>query len=145
YQAFGERLGHFELATDRTVVPLTLNAGPLLLDPYTVAVGNAAQTLHPVAGQGLNLGLRDAAQLAGLLRPWLQQPHLSPTPLLQDSAGRRRIDRRATGAATDFLPRAFTTGNAAVEHAAGLALLTLDLSAALRAPLSRQLLEGLRA
>jgi len=145
HEAFGERVGHFELASDRKLVPLTLSAGPQLLDPYTVAIGNAAQTLHPVAGQGLNLGLRDAAQLASVLRPWLQQPRLSPTPFLQDFAGRRRIDRWATGAVTDFLPRVFTTRQAAVEHAAGLALLTLDLFATLRAPLARQLLEGLRA
>lgn len=143
--AFGERAGHFQLASERTLVPLTLHAGLQLLDPYTVAIGNAAQTLHPVAGQGLNLGLRDAAQLASVLRPWLQQPQLNPTPFLREFAGRRRIDRWATGGVTDFLPRVFTTRQAPVEHAAGLALLTLDLFATLRAPLSRQLLEGLRA
>src|SRR5690606_8676591 len=62
-QTFGERLGRLGLAGPRHVFPLALNAGPLLLDPRTLAIGNAAQTLHPVAGQGLNLGLRDAAQL----------------------------------------------------------------------------------
>lgn len=143
-EAFGERVGHFQLTTARIVVPLSLSAGPLLIDPYTVAVGNAAQTLHPVAGQGLNLGLRDAAQLASVLRPWLQQADSNPAASLQDFARRRRLDRWVTGALTDFLPRGFTTRNPIVEHTAGIALLTLDLFASLRAPLARQLLQGLR-
>ncbi|MGB7481112.1 MAG: FAD-dependent monooxygenase, partial [Burkholderiaceae bacterium] len=66
--AFGTRLGHMTGIGRRNAYPLGLNAQPAVT-ARTVAIGNAAQTLHPVAGQGLNLGLRDAAVLARLLAP----------------------------------------------------------------------------
>src|SRR5690606_27662927 len=62
--AFGERLGQLELVSKRHIFPLAFHAGPSRLSERLLAVGNAAQTLHPVAGQGLNLGLRDVAQLS---------------------------------------------------------------------------------
>ena len=143
-QTFGGRLGSLGLAGPRHVFPLALNAGPLLLDPRTLAIGNAAQTLHPVAGQGLNLGLRDAAQLAQSLRGWLHRPTDDPSPLLRAFARQRRPDRWITSAVTDFLPRIFATRMPLVEHACGLSLLAMDASRALRTPLARHLLEGLR-
>ena len=121
-----------------------MHAGPSLINDRTVAIGNAAQTLHPVAGQGLNLGLRDAAQLGLALGPWLAQPDADPAPLLARFANMRRPDRWLTGGITDFLPRVFSTGNPLVEHAGGLALLALDLASPLRTPLARHLLQGLR-
>lgn len=141
---FGDRLGRLGLASERHVFPLVLNAGPLLLDPCTLAIGNAAQTLHPVAGQGLNLGLRDAAQLTQSLAGWLHHPADDPAPLLRRFARRRRPDRWLTSAITDFLPRVFTTRIPLVEHACGLSLLAMDASQTLRTPLARHLLEGLR-
>src|SRR5690606_4264221 len=144
-EAFGERLGGLRLEGPRHVFPLSLHAGPSLLGPRSIAIGNAAQTLHPVAGQGLNLGLRDAAQLALTLTPWLAQPANDPTALLADFARRRRPDRWLTAGVTDFLPRIFATGNPLVEHAGGLALLSLDLLPVLRLPLARHLLQGLRS
>jgi len=144
-EAFGERLGSFQCAGARHVFPLALHAGPSLLGPHAVAIGNAAQTLHPVAGQGLNLGLRDAAQLAQALRGWLPRPEQDPAPVLADFARRRRADRWLTSGLTDLMPRVFATRNPLVEHAGGLALLALDLSASLRAPLARHLLQGLRS
>jgi 2-octaprenyl-6-methoxyphenol hydroxylase len=121
-----------------------MHAGPSLVDSRTVAIGNAAQTLHPVAGQGLNLGLRDAAQLGQALAPWLADPLLDPETLLARYANTRRPDRWLTAGITDFLPRVFATGNPLIEHGGGLALLTLDLLPMLRNPLARQLLQGLR-
>src|SRR5690606_37752635 len=53
-QTFGDRLGKLSLVSARHVFPLALNAGPIMLDNRTLAIGNAAQTLPPVAGQGLN-------------------------------------------------------------------------------------------
>ena len=97
------------------------------------AIGNAAQTLHPVAGQGLNLGLRDAARLAQALGAWLPGPDASPAPALAEFAGARQFDRLITAGLTDLMPRVFATGLAPVEHACGLALLGLDLAAPLRA------------
>lgn len=143
-QAFGARLGNLDLISQRFEFPLALAAGPSLPAPYTVALGNAAQTLHPVAGQGLNLGLRDTAQLALSLRPWLANPDTDPTSALHHYAQQRKPDRWLTGTVTDFLPRVFATNNPLIQHACGLGLLGMDLLALARQPLARQLLQGLR-
>lgn len=143
-QTFGDRLGRLSLASERHVFPLALNAGPLLLDAFTLAIGNAAQTLHPVAGQGLNLGLRDAAQLTQTLGGWLHHPADDPAHLLSRFVRQRRPDRWFTSAITDLLPRIFTTGIPLIEHACGLGLMAMDASRTLRTPLARHLLEGLR-
>src|SRR5699024_11578688 len=78
---FGPWLGRLELASERFVFPLSLHAGAHAVANRIVAIGNAAQTMHPVAGQGLNLGLRDVAQLAHSLRPWLAQAAEGPSPM----------------------------------------------------------------
>lgn len=144
YGMFGSRLGQFQPMGERHVFPLSMHAGPSLLNARCVAIGNAAQTLHPVAGQGLNLGLRDVAQLAHVLAPWLARPEADPAELLAQFARQRRPDRWLTAGITDFLPRVFATGNPLVDHAGGLALLALDMLPALRDPLARHLLQGLR-
>src|SRR5439155_22228902 len=82
---------------------LGLNAETALVRGRTVRIGNAAQTLHPVAGQGLNLGLRDAFALVDALR----------APIGIDAALRRvewsrAPDRWVMIATTDFLARSFT-------------------------------------
>ncbi len=143
--AFGDRLGRLQAHGPRHVFPLAMVLRRRPAGRCVAAIGNAAQTLHPVAGQGLNLGLRDAARLAMALRPWLAQPAGDPAPALAAFGAARRPDRWLTAGVTDFLPRIFATGLAPVEHAAGLALLALDLARPLRAPLARHLLHGLRA
>lgn len=143
-RAFGARLGQLRLVSQRYSFALSLSAGPSLPSPAVVALGNAAQTLHPVAGQGLNLGLRDVGQLLLSLRPWLADCSQNPLPYLQHYADQRRADRWLTGAVTDTLPRLFSTKNPLIEHACGLGLLGMDLFAAARKPLARQLLQGLR-
>ncbi|CAM3467961.1 2-octaprenyl-6-methoxyphenol hydroxylase [Bordetella sputigena] len=144
-EAFGDRLGTLDCIGERHVAPLFMSMRRTQVDGRVVAIGNAAQTLHPVAGQGLNLGLRDAASLAQSLASWLRDPAGDPAAALREFAGARRGDRWLTTALTDLLPRVFTTGLAPVEHACGLALLGLDLAAPLRAPLARHLLQGWRA
>ena len=144
-RAFGDRLGSFSLVGDRHIFPLSLKARRELVAGRIVAIGNAAQALHPVAGQGFNLGLRDAVQLAQSLGPWLANPDTSASAQLAQYARQRRVDRLVTGGLTDILPRVFATGLAPVEHACGAALLTMDIMPTLRAPLARQLLYGTRA
>jgi len=143
--AFGTRLGRLSSQAPRHVFPLALSARRALVQGRLAAIGNAAQTLHPVAGQGLNLGLRDAARLAQDLAAWLADPAADPTAALAGFARARRADRWVTAGLTDLMPRAFATGLAPVEHACGLGLLALDLATPLRAPLARHLLQGLRA
>lgn len=143
--AFGTRLGRLSSDAPRHVFPLALSARRTLVQGRTVAIGNAAQTLHPVAGQGLNLGLRDAASLAQVLSGWLSAPAGDPGAKLAEFASSRLADRWITAGLTDLMPRVFATGLAPIEHACGAGLLALDLAAPLRAPLARHLLQGLRA
>lgn len=144
-QAFGERLGQLHTVSERHLFPLAFHAGPSRLAERMLAVGNAAQTLHPVAGQGLNLGLRDVAQLAHSLAPWQSDCRQSPTPFLTRYARLRRPDRWLTAAITDTLPRLFATHNPLIQHACGLGLLAMDTLPLARLPFARQLLQGLRA
>lgn len=143
--AFGDRLGRLSSQAPRHVFPLALAARRAQVHGRVAAIGNAAQTLHPVAGQGLNLGLRDAARLAQTLTGWLARPESSPSSLLTEFAQARHIDRAITAGLTDLMPRVFATGLAPVEHACGLALLGMDLASPLRAPLAQHLLQGFRA
>jgi 2-octaprenyl-6-methoxyphenol hydroxylase len=143
--AFGDRLGRLSSQAPRHVFPLALSARRAQVHGRVAAIGNAAQTLHPVAGQGLNLGLRDAARLAQTLGGWLDHPSANPAPALAEFARARYADRAITAGLTDLMPRVFSTGLAPVEHACGLALLALDLASPLRAPLAQHLLQGFRA
>ncbi|KTC97246.1 2-octaprenyl-6-methoxyphenol hydroxylase [Legionella geestiana] len=118
--AFGYRLGRFERVGERLIYPLrevraeTIAAFPLAL------VANAANTLHPVAGQGFNLGLRDVSMLAECI---IEQ---GITPLmLQDWASKRRQDQHIIRGFTDGLVRLFTQSwpGLGTLRAAGLTLL----------------------
>ena len=98
--AFGKRLGSFVSASPRHSFPLGLNA-QAMVSRRSVAVGNAAQTLHPVAGQGLNLGLRDATVLARLLAKETEPA------ALEAFVRQRRMDRSTTVHLTDVMARIF--------------------------------------
>lgn len=117
-EAFGTRLGTFTAASPRVAFPLGLNA-EARATARTVAIGNAAQTLHPVAGQGLNLGLRDAAVLA-------RQLARGVAPSAVDAfMSERAQDRRLTISLTDTMARAFT-GAGPLQPLLGLSLAALD-------------------
>jgi 2-octaprenyl-6-methoxyphenol hydroxylase len=118
---------------------LGLNAETTLVQGRTVRIGNAAQTLHPVAGQGLNLGLRDAFALVTALR---DAPSL-PTALRRIEWA-RAPDRWAMIATTDFLARSFTwrwPGSALVR---GSALALLNAARPAKSLLARQMMFGRR-
>jgi len=137
-RAFGTRMGRFALAGKRHAFPLGLNAAPVTVSGRVVAVGNAAQTLHPVAGQGLNLGLRDAFALADSLRAGC-------TPeALQAFATRHRVDRAMTIGITDFLPRVFGVGGPLAAHARGASLAALACLAPIKHSLARHMMFGAR-
>ncbi len=143
-EMFGTRLGRLHAEHPVSAFPLILNMPQTAVDGRCVAIGNAAQTLHPVAGQGLNLGLRDAAALAFSLRDWLDAPSGTPRLALDSFERARGPDRQITARLTDVMSRIFTSRLGLVEHSAGLALLGMDLIPALRAPLARHLLQGMR-
>jgi 2-octaprenyl-6-methoxyphenol hydroxylase len=105
-----------------------------------VAVGNAAQTLHPVAGQGFNLALRDCAALIDCL-----VTHRGDgTAALAEYARRRRADRNTIAAVTHWLPRVFATRFGPVALARSLGLTALDLVPPLRNELAHLLMFGMR-
>ena len=143
-QAFGTRLGSLEVQDKVSMFPLALSVRATPVDGRIVSIGNAAQTLHPVAGQGLNLGLRDAASLAIALRDWMVLSNQQPSAALRQFLQMRQPDRQLTTRLTDLMSRVFTSGWPVVEHSAGLALLAMDMLPGLRAPLARHLLQGLR-
>ena len=141
---FGARLGFLRVEAPVSVFPLTLNVKQKLVDGRCAVIGNAAQTMHPVAGQGLNLGLRDAAVLARHLTAWLCEATTSPDGGLKQFEQDRLIDRNLTVRMTDTMSRFFATKNPLPHHIAGLGLFALDTLPALRMPLARHLLQGLR-
>ena len=119
--------------------PLGLNAERTLTEGRTVRIGNAAQTLHPVAGQGLNLGLRDAAELVNLLR---QGGDIDAA--LRRLEWQRGPDRWALIATTDFLARSFTWKLPGAGAARGLGLAALQALPPLKSLLARQMMFGRR-
>ncbi len=146
HAAFGDRLGRFAATAPRRSYPLGLNAvdrpaRALSTSAAEFAIGNAAQTLHPVAGQGLNLGLRDAHALAALLaRP---EPGGADERVARFIAS-RRADRAATVNLTDFMPRVFASTWSPVVQARGLTLALLDVVKPLRGMFARQMMNGRR-
>ena len=139
-QAFGNRVGTFTQIGQRHSYPLGLNAQQTN-SPRMVAIGNAAQTLHPVAGQGLNLGLRDAAVLAAVLAQ-------SPTPEgIHQFMQQRRGDRSLTVRLTDVMARVFASSedHSLSQSLLGLSLGMIDLLPPARRTLSEQMMFGWRS
>lgn len=141
-QAFGGRFG-FVSAGERIAFPLGLRYRQEPVGARMAWLGNAAQTLHPVAGQGFNLALRDVSTLAALLRGHDGDP--GDAALLARYAAARRLDRGATMAFTDALIRIFAGDNAVLRHARGAALALLDLLPPARSFLARRMIFGARA
>lgn len=119
--------------------PLGLNAERTLTDGRTVRIGNAAQTLHPVAGQGLNLGLRDAFELVRAL-----SRSRDVDAVLRKLEWKRGPDRWAMIAATDFLARSFTWGVPGAGAARGLGMAALQKFRPVKSALARQMMFGQR-
>jgi len=138
---FGDALGPLTVDGARALVPLARRARRTLAADGQAWIGNAAQSLHPVAGQGLNLGVRDAFELADALAQGLRRG-LAPQQALQAWSARRRTDRGLTIALTDLMAESFTW-----PLARGLQsplLTVLDAVPALRRPLASQLTFGRR-
>ncbi len=138
---FGSRL-EFAAVSPRHVYPLALRYRKSPVGPRAVWLGNAAQTLHPVAGQGFNLALRDTWELA---RSLAHANDPGAPAVLERYARARRLDRRGTISFTDALIRVFGSNDPLLRHARGLALLALDLLPPARSFVARRMLFGARA
>ncbi|MGO9445959.1 MAG: FAD-dependent monooxygenase [Thiobacillaceae bacterium] len=140
---FGDRQGRFLQVAARGQFPLKLAWRRPAQRPREVLIGNAAQTLHPVAGQGFNLGLRDAFELARMLVDDEGGDPGRPS-LLRAFAASRRMDALGGVAFTDILVRAFSNDFAPVKHARGLGLMALQALPPLRHVIARRMLFGSR-
>lgn len=140
-ERFGDRAGRFVAAGPRSAFPLKLRAVNSPVALRTVLVGNAAQALHPIAGQGLNLGLRDAGELAALLAATRREDIGSPSMLAAYRDVRRRDATRGI-AFTDFLVSAFSDARRIPTWGRGLALAALDLVPAARRLLAERMIRG---
>ncbi|WP_428825875.1 FAD-dependent monooxygenase [Azonexus sp. IMCC34842] len=136
---FGQRL-RFARPGPRSRFPLALRLRDTLVEGHEVWIGNTAQTLHPVSGQGFNLGIRDAWQLAEtLLNNGLDQASLAAY------AASRRLDRRGSALFTDRIVRAFSNDCGPLKLARGLGLLALDLCPPARHFVAKRMIWGARA
>jgi 2-octaprenyl-6-methoxyphenol hydroxylase len=126
----------------RTAYPLGLRYRKSPVGKRAVWLGNAAQTLHPVAGQGFNLALRDVSQLARLLQDHPQD--CAEAALLARYAAARRLDRGGTIGFTDGLIRLFGVRGEWAAHARSAGLLALDLLPAARRFVAQRMIFGAR-
>lgn len=139
--AFGARI---ELVgvSPRERFPLQLRVRRQPVDTRLVWLGNAAQTLHPVAGQGFNLALRDVWALSEHL---LKATDPGDAPTLAAYARARAVDRRGTIGFTDTVVRLFSNDLGPLRHLRGLGLLGLDLAPPLRHFIAKRMMFGARA
>jgi 2-octaprenyl-6-methoxyphenol hydroxylase len=138
-QQFGQRL-RFAQPGPRSRFPLALRLRDTLVKDNEVWIGNTAQTLHPVSGQGFNLGIRDAWQLSEiLLKNGVDRSSL------ENYAASRRLDRRGGAFFTDQIVRSFSNDFGPLKLARGLGLLALDLCPPARHFVAKRMIWGARA
>lgn len=138
---FGDRAGRFVSVSGRARFPLSLRYA---LDPVVgriVLLGNSAQALHPIAGQGFNLGLRDAWDLAETISS-ATAPDPGAVPLLARYRAMRNIDRKAGIALTDSLVRIFSNDAPGLRWLRGGGLALLDTLPRTRRAFVRRMIFG---
>ncbi|MBK7564593.1 MAG: FAD-dependent monooxygenase [Propionivibrio sp.] len=140
-EQFGKRL-EFVSTGPRAGFPLALRCRTQLAQRRQVWIGNTAQSLHPVSGQGFNLGLRDAWELAESLFDLNDAGN--PTALATYAKG-RQFDRRGSMAFTDGIVRLFSNDLAPISFVRGIGLLALDLYPPLRHFVAKRMIWGARA
>lgn len=137
--AFGWRAGRALQLGQRGRYPLALTRSEGCVAPRTALLGNAAQSLHPVAGQGFNLGLRDAAELAELLQTTVAAgaADIGSGDVLAPYAAARARDREGVIGFTDTLVRVFSSDHRLAAAARDAGLLLFDLLPPAKRALSR--------
>ena len=133
--AFGWRVGRWTRVGRRNTYPLALSRAAETVAGRVVLIGNAAQALHPVAGQGFNLGLRDAATLAEMLAGAAAAPDFAE--LLARFAEWRAEDRKGVTRFTDGLVKLFGSDLPGAGLVRNFGLLLFDMSPAAKRALSR--------
>ena len=136
---FGSRI-RFAKPGPRSRFPLFLRLRDTLVKGCEVWIGNTAQTLHPVSGQGFNLGIRDAWQLAEILL----NNGVDRNSLARYAAS-RRLDRQGSAFFTDQIVRTFSNNFGPLKVVRGLGLLALDLCPPARHFVAKRMIWGARA
>jgi 2-octaprenyl-6-methoxyphenol hydroxylase len=134
-RSFGGRLGRFTALGARRGYPLARVMSEQLTAPRTALIGNAAQSLHPVAAQGFNLGLRDVAALAEALAGGADP---GAAAVLDRYEAARQRDRSRVGNLTDTMVRTFSNRIPGLTQLRHFGLIAVDLVPPLRAAVLRQ-------
>lgn len=142
--AIGPRAARVVSAGPRLAVRLAPQTRAQIHEHRVAWIGNAAQTLHPVAGQGFNLGVRDACALVAALRGRRAQARTDVPAALIDYASNRSIDRRLITGITRWLPAVFATRAWPIALGRSLGLTALDLVPPLRHQWAHLLMFGVR-
>ncbi len=143
-ERFGYRLGRLQQPGRRAAYPLKMMQVRQHYRPRVVLIGNAAHTVHPIAGQGFNLGIRDVSVLTEVLAEGLRSgADPGSEPLLQRYAQRRDADQQGITLFTDLLARLFSSPLPPLRLGRNLGLLGIDLLPPAKHALARRAM-GLR-
>ncbi|MCH1918031.1 2-octaprenyl-6-methoxyphenyl hydroxylase [Shewanella sp. A3A] len=138
-QAFGNRAGEFVKVGQRHSYPLALSQMPRPAYHRTLYIGNAAQTLHPIAGQGFNLGLRDVMALIDVVSHALtQNGDVGSAKVIHDYLASRSDDRRETIASIELLVRGFSNQHWPLVAGRNLGLRMLSWFPPLKTPVAQR-------
>jgi 2-octaprenyl-6-methoxyphenol hydroxylase len=136
--AFGYRAGRFIKVGMRGNYPLVYGQVESLTAHRTVVIGNAAHAIHPIAGQGFNLGLRDVQVLSNLIAS--SKHELGSYAFTRDYAQQRKGDINTVMTLTDALVRLFSNSSRVLALGRSIGLFSMDLFPSLKAPLAKQLM-----
>lgn len=138
-ERFGHRLGQIQHIGARYCYPLSLSTASEQIRPGLVLLGNVAHTLHPVAGQGLNLALRDSQALVDcLMDACSHNQHIGSMSVLQQYVNAQQVDQDRTLRFTDYTTRLFSSNNSAKVFVRKAGLLAIDLLPTMRQEFARQ-------
>ena len=122
----GGFLGDITLSAARQAYPLSLQMAEHYTDNRLVLVGDAAHAIHPIAGQGLNMGLRDAAALADVIAESRRAGLDFGGAAIEDYEAWRNFDNKMLGMSTDMLNRLFSNNITPLRHARRLGLAAVN-------------------
>lgn len=142
---FGDRVGRFLAVRDRTSFPLRYSLTQHSEKDHRIFIGNAAHVMHPVAGQGFNLGLRDAWELANQVHACSNRHELGSADMLARYQRARRLDVSASMLFTDQLVHWFTLADPVLRHARSLGLATVQQWPPLKHFVARRMMFGAQA
>jgi 2-octaprenyl-6-methoxyphenol hydroxylase len=143
-EELGTRNGRVRALRSRGRYPVVQHARDDVREHRLVHIGNAAQTLHPVAGQGLNLGVRDCVALADVIAA-AALGDTDPVTRLAEYEQRRRLDRLAMRALTRTVPGFFASRFGPAAAMRSLGLTALSIFPDLRVEFARLLMFGVRS